>query len=235
MNSNRKLEIIAGILFITGMVAGVLSVAPAIDSPDFLIKASANANQVIIGAIFQFIMSIVYLGIAITLYPILRKFNDSLALGFLSFRIIASVFSIIGVTSLLLLLILSQEFVKAGTLDSSYFQTLGDLLRTGRDLVNHVAMILALSIGNLMFYVLLYQKKIVPRWLSCWGFIGTILTMLASLLIMFHIIDIITTVYMILNLPMALIEIVLAIWLIFKGFNSFVIASGSAKKDTNKV
>jgi len=153
MNSNRKLEIIAGILFITGMVAGILSVAPAIDSPDFLIQASANANQVIVGAIFQFIMSIVYLGIAITLYPILRKFNNSLALGFLSFRIIASVFIIIGVISLLLLLILSQEFVKAGPPDSSYFQTLGDLLRIGRDLVNHVAMILALSIGNLMFFL----------------------------------------------------------------------------------
>jgi len=79
--------------------------------------------------------------------------------------------------------------------------------------------------GVKMFYILLYQTKIVPRWLSCWGFVGTILTMLASLFVMFHIIDIITTVYMILNLPMALIEIVLAIWLIFKGFKSFVIAS----------
>ena len=228
MNSNRKIAIVAGVLFIIGTVAGILSVAPAIDAPDYLIKASANANQVIIGAIFQFIMTVAYLGIAITLYPILRKYNESLAIGFVGFRIIAAVFIIIGVISLLLLLTLSQEFVKAGTPDSSYFQTLGSLLRTGRDLVNHVAMILALSIGGLMFYFLLYQTKLVPQWLSGWGLIGTTLTISASLLLMFRLIEIVSTTYLVLNLPMALQEMVLAVWLIVKGFNSSAIDSESA-------
>lgn len=223
MNSNRKITITAGILFVVGMVAGILSVAPAVDSPDYLIKASANANQIIIGAIFQFIMSIAYLGIPIVLYPILRKYNENLAIGFLSFRIVATVFIIIGVISLLLLLALSQEFVKDGMPDQSYFHVFGGMLRTGRDLVNHVVMILALSIGGLIFYFLLYQTKLVPRWLSVWGLIGTKLTILASLLVMFNIIDIITSVYIILNVPMALLEIVLAVWLIIKGFDKRVL------------
>ena len=227
MDSNRKITIIAGALFITGTIAGILSVAPAIDTPDYLIKASANANQVVLGAVFQFIMAVVYIGIAITLYPVLRKYNENLALGFLNFRIIAAVFIIIGVISLLLLLALSQEFMKAGTTDPSYFHILGSLLRTGRDLVNHVAMILALSVGGLMFYFLLYQAKLVPRWLSVWGLVGTKLAIIASLLVMFHIIDIITTVYMVLFLPIALQEMVLAIWLIAKGFNSTAIAYGT--------
>ncbi len=234
MNSNKKTARIAGVLFIIGTVAGILSVAPSIDAPDYLIKASANENQVIIGAIFQFIMTVAYLGIAITLYPILKKYNESLAIGFVCFRIIAAVFIIIGVISLLLLLTLSQEFVKAGTPDSSYFQTLGGLLRTGRDLVNHVAMILALSIGGLMFYFLLYQTKLVPRWLSGWGLVGTILTISASLLLMFRLIEIMSTNYLFLNLPMALQEMVLAVWLIVKGFNPSAIASGSAKTDINE-
>ena len=229
MNSNRRKELIAGILIITGMVAGIFSVVPAIDSPDYLIEASANANQVIIGAIFQFIMSIAYLGIAITLYPILRKFNDTLAVGYLSFRIVAVVFIFVGVIFLLLLLTLSQEFIKVAPQDSSYYQILGDLLRTGRDLVNHVAMILALNLGNLMFYILLYQTKLIPRWLSSWGLVGPTLTILASLLVMFHTIDIITPVYLVLNLPMALLEIVLAIWLIAKGFDSTIIANNTEK------
>ncbi len=223
MNSNRKIALIAGVLFIIGTIAGILSVAPAIDTPDYLIEASANANQVVLGAVFQFVMAVVYIGIAITLYPILRKYNENLALGFLSFRIIAAVFIIIGVISLLLLLALSQEFMKAGTTDPSYFHTFGSLLRTGRDLVNHVAMILSLSVGGLMFYFLLYQAKLVPGWLSVFGFVGNILAILASLLVMFHIIDIITTVYMVLFLPIALQEMVLAIWLIVKGFNPSVI------------
>jgi hypothetical protein len=223
MNLNKRKAQIAGVLLISGMVAGMLSVAPAIDAPDFLMKASANANQVIIGAIFQFIMSVSYLGVAIVLYPILKKLNDTLALGFLGFRIVAAVFVIVGAVILILILTLSQEFVNASSQDLSYFHVLGNLLRTGRDMVNHVFMILALSIGGLMFYIILFQTRLVPAWLSVWGFSGTVLTMLASLLVLFRSIDIITPVYIILNLPMALLEVSIAIWLIVKGFDKTVL------------
>jgi hypothetical protein len=87
MNSYRKKTIIAGALYIIGTIAGLLSIAPAIDANDYLIQASANANQVLFGALFQFNMTAAYAGFAITLYPILRKYKESLALGFLSFRI----------------------------------------------------------------------------------------------------------------------------------------------------
>lgn len=230
MNSVRKKTIIAGTLYIIGTVSGVLSIAPAVDASDYLLKASANANQVLSGALFQFIMTIAYAGFAITLYPLLRKYKESLALGFLSFRIIAAVLSIIGFIILLLLLSLSQEFVKAGTTDSYYFQTLGSLLRSGRDFVNHIAMILATSVAGLMFYTLLYQTKLIPRWLSLWGLLGTIFTISSSMLIMFHIIDIITTIYIILNLPLIILEMVLAIWFIVKGFDSNVISSITDKE-----
>jgi hypothetical protein len=201
-----------------------------VDAPDYLLKASANANQVLFGALFQFIMTTANIGFAITLYPILRKFKECLALGFLSFRIIAAVLNIIGFISLLMLLSLSQEFVREGTPDSSYFQTLGDLLRSGRDSVNHIAMILSLSVGTLMFYFLLYQTQIIPRWLSVWGLSGTIITILASFLIMFHIIDIITTIYLLLNFPLILLEMVIAIWFIAKGFDSNIMSSIAEKE-----
>ena len=93
MNSIRKATIIAWVLFIIGTIAGILSIVPAIDAPDYLIKASANANQVIIRAIFQFTMAAAYVGFAISLYPILRKYNESLAIGFVGFRFIAGVFN----------------------------------------------------------------------------------------------------------------------------------------------
>ena len=225
MNSIRKTTIIAGVLFIIGTIAGILSIAPAIDAPDYLIQASANENQVIIGAIFQFIMAAAYVGFAILLYSILRKYNESLAIGFVGFRVIAGVFNVIGVIVMLLLLTLSQEFIEAGAPDSSYYQALGVLLRSGRDLVNHVAMILVHCLGGLMLYYVFYKTKLVPRWLSGWGFVGTIFTIVASMLIMFSLIDIITPIYIILSLPMALLEMVLAIWLIVKGFNPLIIES----------
>lgn len=225
--SERKTARIAGVLIIIGMVAGILSIVSVIEDTDYLIKVSANENQVLIGAFFQFIMIPAYIGFALSLYPILRKYNEGLALGFVGFRIIAGMFHLIGVIILPLFLILSQEFIKAGAPDSSYFQTLGGLLRAGRDLVNHVAMILALSLGGLMFFYVLYQSKLVPRWLSGWGFVGTTLTILASLLLLFRLIDVITPIYLVLNLPLALQEMVLAVWLIVKGFNPSAIGSGS--------
>lgn len=84
-------------------------------------------------------MVVAYVGIPILMYPILSKHNKGLALGSVAFGIIAGVFIIIGVIILLLLLTLSHEYAKDGTLDVSYFQTLGGLLQAGRDLVNHVA------------------------------------------------------------------------------------------------
>jgi hypothetical protein len=218
INSERKRTTMAGILYITGTIAGVLSIAPAIDADNYLVQTAANENQVLSAALFQFIMTIAYTGFAIVLYPLLRKFRESLALGFLSFRIIAAVLNIAGFITILLLLSLSKEFVSTEAPDSSYFQTLGDLLRSGRDFLNHIAMIFSTSVAGIMFYLLLYQAKLLPRWLSLWGFSGTMLTILASLLIMFHKLDILTTGYLFLNLPLILLEMVLAIWLIGRGF-----------------
>ncbi len=229
MDSNRRRTILAGALYLIGTIAGILSIAPAIDATDYLIRASANANQVLVGALFQFVMTIAYVGFAIALYPILRRYQETLALGFLGFRIIAAVLNIVGFISLLLLLSLSQEFVKAGMPDPSYFPTLGGILRSGRDLVNHVAMILSSSVGSLMFYLSLYLTKLIPRWLSLWGLLGTLFSISASLLIMFHFINIITTAYLALNLPLILLEVVLAIWFIAKGFDSNVLSSMTGK------
>jgi hypothetical protein len=224
MKSGRRATAITGWLYLSGMVAGILSIAYALDAPDYLIKASANANQVIRAAFFHLLMAPAYVGIAISLYPIIKQYNPYLAFGFAGFRIIAGVFIIIGVVFLILLLTLSQEFVKAGTPSSSFFQILGGLLQTGRDMVNHVATIFAVSLSSFMLYSLLYQTRLVPRWLSVWGLVGTTLTIVATLLVLFRFIGIITTSYIVLNSPMALQEMVLAVWLIVKGFNPSAMA-----------
>ena len=120
---------------------------------------------------------------------------------------------------------LSQEFIKSTTSDLLYFQTLGDVLKLGRDLANHVGMMLATGLGNLILFYIFYKTKLIPRWLSSWGLIGNILAMLASFLILFRLIDVITPHFIVLTIPLVLQEIGLAIWLIAKGFNSKMIIS----------
>lgn len=218
MNADRITAILAGALYFLGIMAGVLSVVPVIDLPDYLVQISAHAGQVTAGAFFQFLMMAAYVGMAITLYPILKSHNESLALGYVGFRLVAAALIVIGVILLLLLLALSQEFVEAGAPVSSHFQTIGEILRTGRDLVNHVGMTLVLSMGGILFYFLLYQTELVPRWLSSWGLVGTAVTIVASCLFMFRVVGLTTSVYM--ALPLALQEMVFAVWLIAKGIHS---------------
>lgn len=227
MTSNKKTSIVAGILIIIGMIAGMLSVVPSVENPDYLTEVAANQNQVLAGAFFQFTLLPIYIGFALILYPIIRKYNKSLAIGFVCFKTIAGVFQLIGVLVVLLILLLSQDFIKSTPPDLLYFQTLGNVLKSGRDLVNHVGMMLATGLGNLILFYIFYKTKLIPRWLSSWGFIGNILAMLASFLILFNLIDVITSYFVVLTVPLVLQEIVLAIWLIVKGFNSSVIAYGS--------
>ena len=77
MNPYRKRTVIAGVLYIVGIVAGILSISTAIDAPDYLLKASANTNQVLLSALFQFIWTIAYIGFAVTLFPILKQYRLS--------------------------------------------------------------------------------------------------------------------------------------------------------------
>lgn len=209
---------LAGLLIIIGMVAGIFSVSPAIDSANYLTEAALNSTQVIVSALFQFILSLTYLGFAIVLYPIIKR-NERLALGFLSFRIIAGVILIIGTIILLSILKLSQSFVHNTSENIIVFETLGSMLKITRDYTNHIFMVFTIGIGNIMLYTLFLKTRLIPKWLSFWGISGTILSIIASLLLLFKMISVITIQYLVLNVPTALFEIFLGFWLIIKGFN----------------
>ena len=231
MYSNRKIAIIVGVLFIIGTVAGILSrviTGPILDASDYLIKVSANENQIIIGALFVLIMAFALAMVPVVMFSIFKKHNEALALGYVVFRGALEVVAYIAVViSWLLLLTLSQEFVKAGAPDASNFQTLGTLLLGAVDWINHSFLTIVFSLGALMFYYLFYQSKLIPRWLSGWGFIGATLVLAVGVLGMFGL------VLEILWAPLGVQEMVLAVWLIVKGFNPSAIASATTKTDIN--
>ena len=230
MNTYRKSAIIAGALWIIGTVAGILSFPflGIVDKPDYLTKIAANENQVIIGALLLLIMALACAGIAIWLYPVLKKQNQALALGSVGFRIIENVLGIVSAICLLSLVPLSQEFVKAGAPVASYFQTLGTLLLGARDSISNIHLI-PFCIGALMYYYVSYQSKLIPRWLSGWGLVAIIINLASALLVLFHLIGDFSTAQVVLSIPIGVQEMVLGVWLIVKGFNPSAIASGSAK------
>ena len=227
MTSDRRTAKVAGTLFIVATLASILSLPflGSISASDYLVSVSANANQVTTGVFLAFVAAIASASIAISLYPILRRYSQGLALGAVGFRLIEGVFYIVGVLGLVLLLTLSQQFVSAGAPNASYFQTLGALLLAGYHWAGNVGSLLAFSLGAMMYYYIFYKTRLVPRWLSSWGLVGAALCTVAGTLVLFNVVGPLSTTQVVLALPIAVQEMVLAVWLIAKGFNQYPLGS----------
>jgi hypothetical protein len=220
MDSYRKTAIIVGVLFIIATVSAILTISilgSTLDPPDYLSTVSSNANQVVLAVIFWLILAVSVMGIGVMMFPILKKYNEGFAQGYVGLRLIEAICIIAASISLLSLLTVSQEYV-AGSLDVSYYQPLGTLLLALQDWSFTIGTLIFLGLGGLPLYYLLYQSELIPRWLSAWGFLGASLVLLYGLLGLFSL----TADSMILNLlaaPIAVQEMVFAVWLIAKGFN----------------
>ena len=228
MNSNKKTARIVGVLFIIGTVAGILSfvgMGPQ-GTPDYLVDVSANGAQVITGALLVLLMGVAIAPIPVILYPILKKYNESLALGYVVFRVLEVVTYFGVVISWLLLVTLSREYVQAGAPDASYYQTLGALVRAVGEWIDPI-LVMVFSISALILNYIFYRSKLIPRWLSGLGLFGATLHFAEGVLAMFGYPDI-SVLGIPLFLPIALQEMVYAVWLIAKGFNSTAIDSLSA-------
>lgn len=236
--TDRKTAAVVGVLFILGTVPALL-VLPlygnTVNAPDHLTAIATNEGQMIILTAMKFLMGVACAGIGLALYPILKKYNEGLAFGAAGFRVIEGTVDIVGALLLVALLVLSQEFVKAGAPQSSYFQTADVLINEGTDWLQHVAGLLTFSIGALMYYIVFYQFRLVPRWLSVWGLVGITLTITSALLVMFQLVPPFGTIQILLNLPILPQELVLAVWLIAKGINPTAVASLSAKTATSEL
>ena len=228
MNADRKKAIIVGVLFILATVTSIIALVlyqPFLNNPDYLMKSFKNENWVILGALFELILACSAVGTAIMLFPYLRISNESIALGYVCFRFLEVVFIVIGVVSVLTLLTLRHEYVDAVAPHVSSFKTSNTLLIAVHDWTFLLGPNFMLGVNTMMCSYLLYQSKLVPRFIAGIGLIGATLIFIAALLEMFSIILQVSTWGVVLATPIALYEMILAVWLIFKGFNPSAIAT----------
>jgi len=240
MNTYRKTAVIVGTLFIIGTVSGILSgvvTAPIRAGSTFPLNISASETQWIIGTLLISLMGLSLAMMPVMLYPILRKHNQVLALGAVLFRGAIEVISYaVMVISMLLMVTVSETYAKTGAADAANLQTLGSMLIAAKDWTEMWGG-LVFSIGALMIYAAFYQSRLVPRWLSGWGFIGGVLYFAANLVSMFgsqHVAPSLDAGIGRLMIPLALQEMVFAVWLIVKGFNPAAVAAGVARTATKE-
>jgi len=235
MNSYRKTAIIVGVLFIMALVLFLIGKAfyePILSSPDYLDNTYPNRVIVIIGILLEFISALAVVLIPVLLFPILKKHNEVLALGYVSFRLFEAVLLSVAQILKLSLVNLSQNYLNKGGVDASYFKNIGNSIQSVIYWVDHDGLIylFVFGIGALILYSALYKSKLIPRWLSIWGLISAVAILIASVMATFGISLVLA---MLLVIPIAFQEQAMAIWLIVKGFNPSAIASESAKTDIN--
>lgn len=223
MNSKRnKTSSLVGILFLTAMAASLIGgsmINPILSSSNDFTSLSEDKILLLIGVILELINGIAVVGIAALMYPMFKKYSESMAIGYLGFRIVESIFCCMIVISPLSLIHLSQEYTKAGISDATFLQASGALSIAERSALNDMLIPVFFGLGALLFYCLLYKLKLLPRFISIWGIVGAILILAMNLLLQFQGDSLNAILLAGMAFPMILNEIFLGIWLIIKGFN----------------
>jgi hypothetical protein len=217
MSADRKAAVAIGVLYIIGTVALILSAVvtgAVLTGRDYLAQVAAQPNQVAIGALLVLLAGFALAMVPVVFWPIGKRYNETLAMGYVVFRgAIETVIYIVGALGWLLLIALSKEpdaAPLAGFVRATVAVTWDQLIAV------------PFALGALMFYVLLYQSRLVPRWLSAWGLVGAALYIVPPLGSMFGLS------LGVLMAPLAVQEMILAGWLIAKGFNPSAVASAPA-------
>src|ERR1700761_5878655 len=216
---SRRVARIAGIFMVITFIS--IPALPLYDRvlhhANFIVGAGGD-GRVYVGAFFEILTLIAGIGMAVTLYPVLKRQSESLALGYVTVRVVESCLIAVGIVSLLAVVTLRQDLAGAGTDHAS-------LILTGRSLVAvHDATFLlgpafCAAVGNgLILGYLMFRSGLVPRRFAQFGIAAGALALVTALLVLFGAYDQVSGPSTVLTLPEAVWELSLGIYLIVKGF-----------------
>ena len=223
MKSNKKTGRITGLLFLFIFASGITVYqflqGPVLFSDDFLSTTSAHSNEIIISTLLLFLSGITSVVIATILLPIFKKYSIILAFLYLAFNILSFIAVAIDNISVLSLLELSLEYTKNGTDNSDILNTIGNVFYKKHWWTHYLSLLISCFPVFTLYYTL-YISKLIPKVISIVGIIAVILMFTE---ILFSILG--NGISMNMLLPIGLIQLILPLWLIFKGLNSSVLAT----------
>ncbi len=220
----RRTAIIVGALFLVALVlylVGGLIHGPATDPDHFLDQAYAERTSVVLGILVEFIAVVAIPLIGVFMFPVLRRSSEPLALAYVGFRSFEAVLLILIQTKLLALIEVGRQVTENPNDGVGAWQVAGDLLQAERDTLFQLYVVV-FAIGAIILYALLFHMRLVPRWLSVWGLAAAAWMGVGNVLAMFDALpeSSASLVEAAIVLPVPLNELVLAGWLIVKGFST---------------
>ena len=214
MGSVRKTSLVAGLLYLLTFVSiPTLALYGSVHGPNYIIGPGPD-TAVIIGGILEIIVALAGIGTAVALYPVLKKQNEGVALGFVGSRILEASTMFAGVAFLLSVVSLRQAGAGADAL------VVGRTLVAMYDRIFLIGQSFMPAVNALLLGSLLYQSRLVPRILPLIGFVGAVLLVACDIAVLFGFIGQHDPSTALAAIPIALWEFSLGIWLVVKGFNS---------------
>jgi hypothetical protein len=220
MGSLRKTALVAGLFYLLTFVSiPTLGLYASVRAPNYIVGPGPD-SPVLLGALLEMIVALACIGTAVTLYPVLKRQNEGIALGFVAVRVLEAATIYAGIVSLLSVVTLRQAGAGVGALvtgqalAAQYYWTF--LFGQG-----FLPAMNALLLGSL-----LYQSRLVPRVLPLLGFIGAALLITSWIATLFGLVEQVSPATAIATIPIALWEFSLGIYLVVKGFKPSPITSG---------
>jgi len=220
VREERTTAIAVGVLYIIATAAGLAAVG--MNAPTAVAAMASGKSAVLITALLDVVMAAGVAGLGAMLYPILMRDADTgskqgLTMWYVGTRITEGALFFVGVIALVSMLSVSEAMAGASAAQAASLSAAAWALKPVFD-YSWIAGQTVFCVGAVMLYGLLYVSKRVPRWLSVWGLMAAPMMLVAGFLLPVTN-DPNSTISSILYAPMGLQEMVLAVWLIARGFN----------------
>lgn len=217
---------LVGGFYILATVAGVASVVvgqPVPETVDHQAMTELDDGRVVTGALLEMLMGVAVAAVAIAIHPVLRRFRERLAHGYIVARTVEGACYAIGAVALLTMVASSRTAA-----DDAATQPLGNLMQIQRDLMGQVMGVGAFTVSAFILYWVLFRTRLVPRWLSVWGLIAAV-PFAVPVLTTAYGLDLPLIAEALLHAPLGVQEMVLAGWLIVRGFDAAGLRSAPAE------
>jgi hypothetical protein len=217
---------VTGVLFLITYITGIppsFFYVPVLDDPRYIVGAGAD-TRVSFGAFLELLLIIANIGTAVVLWPVAKRVNEILALGFVTARVMESVFIAVGILSLLTVVVLRQE--AAAGADAASLVTVGESLVALHGWTFLFGPGFVVGVGNgLILGYLMYTSRLVPRGMAVLGLVAGSLLMASGVAVILGVIEQGGPLQTIAALPEFFWELALGIWLTVRGFNPSALAS----------
>ena len=230
MTSTRRTAIVAGVFYLlteVTAIGGMLLYGSVLGTPQFIVSASVDDTGVLAGAFLEVLLAIAVVGSAVTLYPVLRRVNEGMALGYVAGRLIEATIIAVGAISLLAVVTMRQDLAGATGAEAVAAVSVGQSLVAVHNWTFLFGPKLALGVNTLLAAYLMYRSRLVPRAIAVLGLVVGSLIFGSGTAVLFGAYEDLSTTGVVAAAPVFAWEVSVAVWMIVKGFRPSPVLTGA--------